>query len=297
MDFMEIRYRGRTVTEADIAFIRELIAKNPSLSRRQLSSELCRAWNWVQRNGELKDMVCRGLMLLLHRQGQIELPAKRGEPLNPLAHRSKPSLDEEALDKSPTECRLSELHPIEFHQVRRKGSEESLFNGLIERYHYLGYTQPVGEHLKYLVYGGGRPVACFAFSSAPRHLGPRDRYIGWTPELRRERIHLIAYNTRYLIFPWIRVRYLASHLLSRVVKLLSTDWERLYHHPVHFIETFVNAPQYKGTCYLAANWVYLGETTGRGKDDLTHRANRPVKKVLGYPLVKRFREKLCEVKP
>jgi hypothetical protein len=292
---MEIRYRGRTVTEADIEFIRELIANNPSLSRRKLSAELCRSWNWVQPNGALKDMVCRGLMLLLHRQGQIELPAKRRETLNPLANRPKPSLEEEGLDKSPLDGRLSEIQPIEFRQVRRKGSDEHLFNGLIEHYHYLGYTQPVGEQLKYLVLGGGRPVACFAFSSAPRHLGPRDRFIGWSPEIRRQNIHLLAYNSRYLIFPWVRVRYLASHLLSRVVKILSGDWERLYHHPVYFIETFVNAPRYKGTCYRAANWVYLGKTTGRGKDDLTHKANRPVKQVLGYPLVKKFQEKLCEV--
>ena len=294
---METRYRGRAVTEADIVFIRELIAKNPSLSRRKLSAELCRAWNWVQPNGELKDMVCRGLMLLLHRQGQIVLPAKRQESLNPLAKRRKPWLDEDALDKSPLDGRLSDLQPIEFRQVRRTGSEEKLFNGLIERYHYLGYTQPVGEHLKYMVYGSGRPVACFSFSSAPRHLGPRDRYIRWTPELRRQNIHLVAYNTRYLIFPWVTVRYLASHLLSRVVKIVSADWERLYHHPVYFIETFVNAPRYKGTCYRAANWVYMGKTTGRGKDDQTGKPNRPIKEVLGYPLLKRFREKLCEVGP
>lgn len=294
---MEIRYRGRAVTEADIVFIGELIEKNPSLSRRKLSAELCRAWNWVQPNGELKDMVCRGLMLELHRQGQIELPAKRREPLNPLAKRRKPFLDEDALDNSPLEGRLSDLQPIEFRQVRRTGLEEQLFNGLIEHYHYLGYTQPVGEHLKYMVYGSGRPVACFSFSSAPRHLGPRDRYIGWTPELRRQNVHLVTYNTRYLIFPWVRVRYLASHLLSRVVKILSADWERLYHHPVYFIETFVNAPRYKGTCYRAANWVYMGKTTGRGKDDQTHKPNRSIKEVLGYPLVKRFREKLCEVGP
>ena len=294
---MEIRYRGRTVTQADIDFIRELIAKNPSLSRRKLSAELCRSWNWVQPNGALKDMVCRGLMLLLHRQGHIGLPAKRRETLNPLAHRPKPSLDEDKLDKSPLDGRLSDIQPIEFRQVRRKGSDEQLFNGLIEHYHYLGYTQPVGEQLKYLVLGGGRPVACFAFSSAPRHLGPRDRYIGWSAELRRRNIHLVAYNSRYLIFPWVRVRYLASHLLSRVVKILPADWERLYHHPVYFIETFVNAPRYKGTCYRAANWVYMGKTTGRGKDDQTGKPNRPIKEVLGYPLVKRFREKLCEVGP
>ena len=294
---MEIRYRGRKITPADIVFIRELIAKNPTLSRRRLSAKLCRAWNWVQPNGELKDMVCRGLMLELHRQGQIELPAKRKKPLNPLAKRRKPLLDEDTLDRSPLDGRLNDIQPIEFRQVRRKGSDEQLFNGLIERYHYLGYTQPVGEQMKYLVYGGDRPVACFSFSSAPRHLGPRDRYIGWPHQIRRRNVHLVAYNSRYLIFPWVKVRYLASHLLSRVVKILSADWERLYHHPVYFIETFVNAPQYKGTCYRAANWVYLGKTTGRGKADQTHKPNRPIKQVLGYPLVKQFREKLCGVEP
>ena len=294
---MELRYRGRTITQADIGFIRALIAKNPSLSRRKLSAELCHAWNWVQPNGVLKDMVCRGLMLQLHRQGQIELPAKRQESLNPLAKRRKPILDEDAVDKSPLEGRLSDIQPIEFRQVRRKGWDVQLFNGLIERYHYLGYAHPVGEQMKYLVFGDSRPVACFMFSSAPRHLGPRDRYIGWSAELRRRNVHMLAYNSRYLIFPWVRVRYLASHLLSRVVKILSTDWERLYHHPVYFIETFVNAPRYKGTCYRAANWVYMGKTTGRGKDDQTNKPNRPLKEVLGYPLVKNFREKLCEVGP
>jgi hypothetical protein len=294
---MEIRYRGRTITQADIGFIRALIAKNPSLSRRKLSAELCRAWNWVQPNGVLKDMVCRGLMLQLHRQGQIELPAKRQESPNPLEKRRKPILDEDAVDKSPLEGRLSDIQPIEFRQVQRKGWDVQLFNGLIERYHYLGYAHPVGEQMKYLVFGDSRPVACFMFSSAPRHLGPRDRYIGWSAELRRRNVHMLAYNSRYLIFPWVRVRYLASHLLSRVVKILSTDWERLYHHPVYFIETFVNAPRYKGTCYRAANWVYMGKTTGRGKDDQTNKPNRPLKEVLGYPLVKNFREKLCEVGP
>jgi len=298
---VELRYRGRTVTQADIVFIRELIAKNPSLSRRKLSAELCRAWNWVQPNGQFKDMVCRGLMLHLHRQGHIELPAKRQESLNPLANplakRRKPLLDEDAVDTNALEGRLSEIQPIEFRQVRSQGLDEKLFNGLIERYHYLGYTHPVGEQMKYLVFGGNRPVACFAFSSAPRHLGPRDRYIGWSAELRRRNVHLLAYNSRYLIFPWVNVRYLASHLLSRVVKILSSDWERKYHHPVHFIETFVNTPRYKGTCYRAANWVYMGKTTGRGKDDQTNKPNRPLKQVLGYPLVKKFREKLCEVGP
>ena len=178
--------------------------------------------------------------------------------------------------------------------MRRTG-EEPLFNHLIAEYHYLGYTRPVGEHLKYLVYVGSRPVACFAWSSAPRHLGPRDRFIGWSKEARREKIRYVVYNPRFLIPPWVEVRHLASHLLGRMVRMLPGEWERVYGHPVYFAETFVDSERFKGTCYRAANWVYLGQTTGRGKDDQTGRPNRSLKDVLGYPLDKRFRELLSRV--
>jgi len=174
----------------------------------------------------------------------------------------------------------------------RRTAEEPLFNFLIETHHYLGYTQPVGEHLKYLVYAGARPVACFAWSSAPRHLGPRDRFIGWSAEERRHNIRFVAYNSRYLILPWVQVPHLASHLLGRMARKLSSEWARVYGHPVWFAETFVDPERFKGTCYRAANWIFLGRTTGRGKADLTHRANRPVKDVLGYPLIRDFRERL-----
>jgi hypothetical protein len=195
------------------------------------------------------------------------------------------------VDSSPVCTDLAGLGPLEFRQVRRT-SEERLFNGLIEAHHYLGYVQPVGEHLKYIVWMGDRPVACFAWSSAPRHLGPRDRHIGWSATARRRNVRQIAYNTRFLVLPWVRVPHLASHLLGRMVRMLSGDWERVYGHPVHFAETFVDSERFKGTCYRAANWVYLGRTTGRGKDDQTHRPNRPLKDVLGYPLTPRFRELL-----
>jgi hypothetical protein len=150
----------------------------------------------------------------------------------------------------------------------------------------------VGEHLKFLAYAGERPVAAFAWSSAPRHLGPRDRFIGWSPHARRRNIRFVTYNSRFLVLPWVRVPHLASHLLGRMTRRLSSDWEQLYDHPVYLAETFVDPTRFAGTCYRAANWVPLGTTTGRGKDDHTNRPNRPIKLVMARPLTPRFRERL-----
>ncbi len=185
--------------------------------------------------------------------------------------------------------RLAALRPVEIQPVRRT-ADESLFNSLMEHHHYLGYEQPVGEHLKYLLWAQGRPIACLAWSSAPRHLGSRDRYIGWNAEARRRNIRFLAYNSRFPILPWVAVPHLASHILSRIAQRLSQDWERVYGHPIYFLETFVDPERFRGTCYRAANWVLLGRTTGRGKDDQTHRPNRSIKEVLGYLLTARFRE-------
>ena len=157
-------------------------------------------------------------------------------------------------------------------------------------------AQPVGEHLKYLVFARGRPIACMAFSSAPRHLGSRDRFIGWDKQARLKNIGLLAYNTRFLILPWVTVPHLASHILGRMARVLSADWQRLYGHPIYFVETFIDPARFRGTCYRAANWIYLGQTTGRGKDAPTHKPNRPIKQVLGYPLVKDFRQRLSQVR-
>lgn len=286
-----LEHRGRRVDRADVAFIRDLIAAHPTLSRRKLSVKLCEAWGWSQPNGQPRDMVCRSLMLELHRAGMIELPAVRQTPPNPLAVRRKPA--PVVIDTTPMDGRLRDLPPIEFRQVRRT-ADEAVLNGLIEQHHYLGYVQPVGEHLKFLVYAGERPVACFTWSSAPRHLSPRDRFIGWSQEARRRNIRGIAYNSRYLILPWVRVPHLASHLLGRMARLLPAEWEHMYGHKVWFAETFVHTERFKGTCYRAANWLWLGRTTGRGKADSTHRPNRPLKDVLGLPLTNRFRELLGE---
>ena len=159
--------------------------------------------------------------------------------------------------------------------------------------HYVG--EPVGEHLKYLAWAQGRPIACLAWSSAPRHLGSRDRYIGWSAEARRRNIRFIAYNTRFLILPWVAVPHLASHILGRMAVILSEDWQQIYCHPVYFAETFIDPGRFRGTCYRAANWQLLGLTTGRGKNDQTNKPNRPIKEVLGLPLTPRFREYLTQL--
>ena len=287
-----LKYRGRVITAADVAFIGQLIAAHPAASRRGLSQKLCVAWNWVQVNGAPRDMVCRGLLLALHRAGQIQLPPQRYVPPNPLARRPKPVPT--AVDTTPLHCALNEVQPLTFQQVRRT-SAEPLFNSLIEQYHYLGYTQPVGEHLKYLVYTGQRPIAALAWSSAPRHLGCRDRFIGWSAAARRQNIRFLAYNLRFLILPWVAIPHLASHLLGCMVRLVPQDWARTYGHPVYFLETFIDPQRFRGTCYRAANWICLGRTTGRGKNEQTGRPNRPIKEVLGYPLRRDFRSLLARV--
>jgi hypothetical protein len=285
-----LRYRGRAVKAMDVQLIRELIATYPGASRRQLSQKLCEALGWRQANGALRDMVARGLMLELARAGHIELPAVKMRPPNPLALRVRPTRIS-GVDRTPVMVSLRELETLAFHQVRRT-PDEGCFNSLLESDHYLGYSQPVGEQLKFMVYAGSRPVALFAWSSAARHLGPRDRYLGWVPEVRRQNIRFLAYNTRYLILPWVQVPHLASHLLARMTRMLSAEWAKVYGHPVYFAETFVDTTRHRGTCYRAANWMLLGRTQGRGKDDLTHKPNRTLKDVLGLPLVRDFRERL-----
>ena len=293
----EFRYRGRVITVTEVEFIRQLIAEHPQANRRQLSLRLCEAWGWKQANGALRDMVCRGLLLELERAGRLELPPARHVHRNPLVRRATDggkALAPLLLDTTLLETSLRAIRPLEFQQVRRT-PEEPLFNYLIAQYHPLGYARPVGEHLKYLVYATGRPIACLAWSSAPRHLGARDRFIGWSAEVRRRDLCFLAYNPRYLILPWVHVPHLASHVLGQMARRIAGDWERIYRHPIYFLETFVDPERYRGTCYRAANWVVMGRTTGRGKNDQTHRPNRSIKEVLGYPLVKDFRVRLAEV--
>ena len=284
------RYRGQEISGEQITFLRAFIRAHPTSSRWKLSRQLCEALDWKQANGALRDVVCRGLLLMLERAGEIELPPVR-RLIRGQRRTGRPRPEAVLMDTTPLATTLKELGPIDTLPVRRT-ADEPLFNSLMEHYHYLGYEQPVGEHLKYLVWAGGRPIACLAWSSAPRHLASRDHYIGWSAEARRRNIRFIAYNTRFLILPWIEVPHLASHILGRMAARISEDWQALYGHPIYFLETFVDPKRFRGTCYRAANWVLLGKTTGRGKQSNSYVPNRSIKEVLGYPLKRRFRQLL-----
>jgi len=287
------RYRGQEIGTEQVAYVREFIRTHPTSSRWKLSRQLCEALGWKQANGILRDVVCRGLLLMLERAGQIELPPVR-RLIRGQCRTQRRRPEAILIDATPLAMPLQALGPVEIQPVRRT-AEEPLFNSLMEAHHYLGYEQPVGEHLKYLVWAQNRPIACLAWSSAPRHLGSRDRYIGWGAEARRRNIRFLAYNTRFLILPWVRVPHLASHILGKVTRALCQDWQRMYGHPVYFAETFIDPGRFRGTCYRAANWQLLGLTTGRGKDDQTGKPNRPIKEVLGLPLTPRFRELLRQL--
>ena len=285
-----ITYRRRSVTREDIATIRGIIEAHPNKSRRFISQEVCRQWDWRQPNGVLKDMVCRSLLLLLESEDLIKLPARRFIPANPLAERKKPS--KVTVDNTPIHCSVADLFPISLEQVRRTPFENT-FNGLVSEYHYLGYTQPVGEHLKYMVFSRGRPIACLAWGSAPWYIGARDRFIGWDKKTREKNLHLIANNLRFLILPWVQASCLASYLLALNRRFVSQDWQDLYHHPVYLLESFVDTERYQGTCYKADNWICVGQTTGQGKLSKSRQPVLSKKAVYVYPLIKTFRRKLC----
>jgi hypothetical protein len=288
----EYRYRGRSIGRSEILFVRQFIAEHPEMSRYALSRRLCELWQWKQANGALRDMVCRGLLLLLHRAGEIHLPPTRCGLSREWAEYERP--EPVVPDNRPVRGPLDGLLPLEFQQVRRT-EQERLFDSLIEQYHYLRYQQPVGEHLKYLVSAKGQVIACLAWSSAVRHLASRDRFIGWSAEVRKRNLHLLAYNSRFLILPWVQVPHLASHILGRMARLVPRDWQAMYAHPVYWLETFVDPARFKGTCYRAANWLVLGRTTGRGKNAPSKKPRFPIKEVLALPLTPCFRELLGQL--
>lgn len=287
---MLLSFHGRPIRAADAAFIKELIAQNPGLSRRRLSVRLCEAWQWKQPNGQWRDMACRTLMLVLHRAGHIELPARRFVPPNNAIVRHRPAqlwLEDTRL----IEGTVAALGPLRIEVVRGRESE-TLFAQLVEQYHYLGYRRRVGECLKYLVYAADRPLACLAWSSAPLKLDLRDRFVGAPKEAYRHNLHQIAYNSRYLILPWVKVPHLASHLLGRIARRISEDWQLRYGHPLQLLESFVDIERFRGTCYRAANWICLGQSAGRGTRSVRGQPACSVKELWAYPLRRDFRQRL-----
>jgi hypothetical protein len=281
--------QGREVSSKDIEFIQEKIKARPCWGRTRLSRELAVLWNWRAANGQLKDMACRTFLLKLERRGYLTLPpplysytkTRKRLPCPYVPHKS-----------TPIAGKLKCLLPLRIEVVKEKDLL-ALFKCLLSSYHYLGFTGTVGENLKYLVFDEkDNPLACLLFGSAAWKTLPRDNFIGWDAETRKANLHLLTNNMRFLILPWVKVPHLASHTLGRVARRISSDWIERYQHPIYLLETFVEKDRFRGTSYQAANWIYVGESKGRSRQDRSHTLKVPIKDIYLLPLVKRFRNAL-----
>lgn len=287
--------QGRKIGSAEIAEIRALIAANPRWSRRRLSEVLAQRWQWYAASGVLKDMAARSLLLKLHQRGDVILPERRRAP-STRRPKAGPDLFE-SLPQEPIVADLSSLRPLQVHVVGPRLPHYQQFQRYLVQHHYLGYRGPVGENLGYLIQSRtGVDLACLLFGAAAWQCAPRDRWIGWSAEQRAEGLAFIANNSRFLILPWVRVPQLANHLLSQIAQRIDADWQRRYRHPIYLLETFVQQDRFRGTCYQAANWRHVGQTTGRTRQSQRHRDNQvhaPVKDIYLYPLSPDGRRQLC----
>jgi hypothetical protein len=287
--------QGRLIRPADLAQVREWLAVHPDWSRWRLSRELARLWDWRSAHGQLKDMAARTLLLKLEQRGWIALPARRCASPNRMRHKRMPTLAP-TLNQEPLREPLSGLRPLSLSEVSAgPAAERVLFEALLYRYHYLSHRSPVGENLQYLVRERARrPVACLLFGAAAWQCADRDRYIGWERATRAAGLHLVANNSRFLILPWVEVLGLASHVLGRVCRRVRSDWQHKYGHPIYLLESFVETDRFTGTCYRAANWMRVGQTKGRTRQDSPAGKHQQVarKDIYLYPLDSRFAQRL-----
>jgi len=272
--------QGREITQDDIELVRRLIEANPSRNRTRLSKELCLLWNWRTANGRIKDMACRTLLLKLEQRGHITLPGRQ----SPGRGCRKVPIPYVPHNTASIACALSALKPVHVQLVEDIGLQD-LFQCLLSRYHYLGFRSTVGENMKYVVFDREHnPVACLLFGSAAWKCAPRDDFIGWDANTRKANLKFLTNNMRFLILPWVRVPHLASHTLGRVARRISSDWIEKYGHPIYLLETFVERDCFRGVCYQAANWIYVGQTKGRSRNDRYTTLKVPVKDIYLYPL-------------
>lgn len=287
MEPIVFRYRGRELTAQDISGIQATVHRHYAHGRTHISRILCNAWQWVQPNGQYKEYAARDLLLRLEEKGFIELPPR----IRPNNNRKKHSFAQiPFFQKEPRSGSAGEYQELYVQLVTP--SYGYLWDYLIHHYHYLGLPKLVGEHIRHLVFLDGQVVAALSWASAAWKVKPRDQFIGWDEPAKRRNLHLIANNTRFLILPWVTVKYLASKALSLSIRRLRDDWEKLYAHPVYLAETFVDISRFEGTCYRAANWRYVGQTKGSAKKGNTYRYHGQPKAMYLYPLHPQFRRRL-----
>lgn len=283
-----LKIQGRFVTQIEVDDIRMLLQKNPLWNRTRLSRELCVRWNWRRPDGQMKDMACREFLRKLESRTLIKLPERQSSGPGRL-----PTIEYVEIDREPISCLLSDIKAVKVIDARSCTQYEKTFNYLMKEYHYLSYGRPVGQNMKYLILDHKeRFLGCFLFGAAAWKVEARDLWIGWSTDVRERNLGLICNNTRFLILDWVKVPNLASHALGLCLRRLPRDWLQRYGTKIVMVETFVDTSRYQGTCYKASNWLGIGQTKGRGRQDRYSKLKVPIKDILVYPLGRDFRKSL-----
>lgn len=290
MQKKELVLRGRNLSSEDIEFIRATIEKHWYKGRSYISHELCHQWHWRQSNGRLKDRACRVVLLSLEQLGYISLPPRIKEKNNTNALNF---IHLPEFSTKPLTGKVGDFGSLKIQMVRRT-SKERLWDYLVHKYHYLGNPGIVGSYLKYIAYLDNQVAACLGWGAAAWRVRVREHFIGWTDSQKRQHLHMIVNNVRFLILPWIKVKYFASRVLAANIKVLACDWQSFYQQPIFLLETFVDLARFTGSCYKASNWIYIGQTKGIAKRGNSHFQHGQIKAVYVYPLTKHFREQLTD---
>jgi hypothetical protein len=283
-----LRLSGRYFPKKEIAYIQQTVKTFSNLSRTELAETICEHLHWVTAKKRNKINACLSALDKLEKQGYVVLPAKRDQK------KREPKMithTAQSAPKAPIECELDSLGSIQLEMVTGK-ADTTLWNELVDRHHYLGYHHPIGATVKYFIvtHSAERQIlGCLQFSASVWHLADRDDWIGWQTEDREKRLNLVINNSRFLILPWVRVNNLASHALSIVSKQIVDDWEQTHAYRPVLIETFVDTTQYKGTCYRAANWLHIGETSGKDWKKEEDNKDGTIKNLFVFPLNPHFR--------
>jgi len=277
---------GRYFSEQDLTEVKEIIWMFPNLSRTELANTICENLGWVTATGQPKTASCYQLFNKLEAEGAITLPPKQGN--NTGGCEEKITFGPATEAGLPVEGTVADLEPLALKPLQ--GGENRLWNEYVQRYHVLGYKRPFGAHQRYFIVSEkvAKPLGCLLFAAAAWALSSRDQWIGWDKLDRHFRLHLILNNGRFLIFPWVRVKNLASKVLSLAVKRIGADWQERYGYSPVLLETFIDPEKYPGTCYRAANWIYLGRTQGRGRMDRYKKRRLSRKDIYVYPLTADF---------
>jgi len=281
-----------SITEEQLKELQTLLAQEGKQGRTHISKRLCELWNWRTANGRLRDITCRQYLRRLEERGIIALPDMLCSGRKVGYHnRVKLLPHPEDLFHYSFHGGLNQQPQLRIEMVRGT-TKEQIYKRLIASYHYLGYNQQAGEQLKYIVYAGDAEIACIGFGASALKIKSRDDYIGWDRAIQQRNLQKIVNNNRFLILPWVQVKHLASYVLGSVLRRLRQDWWEYYRREIVLVETFVDCERFRGTCYRASNWIYVGKTQGRGRNDRDNAYARTVKDVYLYALRKNFRQEL-----